>query len=848
VRLRRRHLPAVQQTLASFKPSKWEINTARFLDATLTGEVSTPAATAPAVKPIELSLEETRLHAGQERTFTFNAPADTAGRAPVLSLRAHLVSPSLDGATGGLIVSINGHELGPDQSINRPVSVTFARGDTQSLYTSNAWTLFYGPSYRAIHEQADSQYYIPPGKVDVSLYSFDVKDFIQPQKNTVTIRFTPPATIQQPMAFKELSVRWLTPQEIAQHRPNIAQAEHKPIVVTAPIPLPPPTQVSLTAGGALQFNAIGKHWVIQSQFSEPDGGWRTLRTEPDRGWIDTSHSTPTQWTARTSRFSLSRQVIALKEGIEIRDKLTNLTDQPQPVLIRHTMPWPLANHARLTLNGRQLPLKRGIAQNAMNPTLLLEQTTGGGLAFAVVDDVFRLHHQAFYLENTAGLTDPALVLAPKSEYEQVWQIYAVPTGDYWDMLNAIRRQWQVNFPIAGPFEFVDPRRGSYQAKMSAAEMGQWLDNHAGGIPTIMMYDPITGAAIHGLQFTELFKGEFQAALKAMADKIHTARPGIPVAHYFHCFLTGRSAAALADPADALLGPDGKQVCYGGGNHHLELRREYRYDFYLPDLNLRRYPIYLAAQTLCEIAKHPSPVDLRDRAEKLKKLVREKLWSEKDKWWFFRDFKGNPHLRYTMQMFKVIGGGGISPDEEKALIGHINEAEFLSEFGMHSMGKQDPAYDQVDIDNGGGGAYTSFPPQIIEKLYKAGYPDTAEDIFRRILWWGERLPYWGDSLVANLMDYRKDTPLQNTIGSVAGAQAIIFGMFGISVEATGSIVVNPQPPVFSKEMALEGAKMRGLSIDVRTFQNGTYEVTAEDKTYRNPVGKSVRIVPRELRPR
>jgi hypothetical protein len=29
-----------------------------------------------------------------------------------------------------------------------------------------------------------------------------------------------------------------------------------------------------------------------------------------------------------------------------------------------------------------------------------------------------------------------------------------------------------------------------------------------------------------------------------------------------------------------------------------------------------------------------------------------------------------------------------------------------------------------------------------------------------------------------MDYRKDTPLQNAIGGVAGTQAIIFGMFGI----------------------------------------------------------------------
>jgi hypothetical protein len=188
----------------------------------------------------------------------------------------------------------------------------------------------------------------------------------------------------------------------------------------------------------------------------------------------------------------------------------------------------------------------------------------------------------------------------------------------------------------------------------------------------------------------------------------------------------------------------------------------------------------------------------------------------------------------MQMFKVIGSGAISKQEEQALVDHINEAEFLSDFGMHSMGKQDPAYDQVDIDNGGGGAYTGFPPQIIEKLYEAGYPQTAEDIFHRILWWGERLPYWSDSLVANLMDYRKDTPLQNTIGSVAGAQSIIHGMLGVKIRSDGKIAVNPVPPSFSPSIAIQGLRIRGSTIDL-SVSDGSYRVVMDGREYRRKVG-------------
>ena len=276
------------------------------------------------------------------------------------------------------------------------------------------------------------------------------------------------------------------------------------------------------------------------------------------------------------------------------------------------------------------------------------------------------------------------------------------------------------------------------------------------------------------------------------------------------------------------------IDYGNGNHHLELRREYRYDNYLPDMNARRYPVYLAAKKLCDIAEHKTEIDFGDRAEKLKQLIHEELWSEEHQWWFFLDAQKNKHLRYTLQLFKLIGSGAVSDEEELALITHINEDEFLSEFGMHSMSKLDPAYDQIDIDNGGGGACCIFPPQIIERLYKAGYPQKAEDILQRILWWGERLPYWSDSLVANAIDYRKDTPLQNAIGAVSGAQAIIFGMFGVSADFEGNITVNPIPPSYSHSITLTGLQIRGNTIDIYVA-DGHYKIDTGKSTFTGEVG-------------
>ena len=124
--------------------------------------------------------------------------------------------------------------------------------------------------------------------------------------------------------------------------------------------------------------------------------------------------------------------------------------------------------------------------------------------------------------------------------------------------------------------------------------------------------------------------------------------------------------------------------------------------------------------------------------------------------------------------------------------------------------------------------------IAESLYKAGYPDPAEDILERTLWWGQRLPYWGDSIVANQIEYRKDTPLQCAVDASAGAQCVIFGMCGIRAEPNGDIVVNPHPPKFSPNISLNGVKMRGTRFDI-TANRSDYEVKVGQKRFRSKTG-------------
>jgi hypothetical protein len=289
--------------------------------------------------------------------------------------------------------------------------------------------------------------------------------------------------------------------------------------------------------------------------------------------------------------------------------------------------------------------------------------------------------------------------------------------------------------------------------------------------------------------------------------------------------------------NALFGDDLRRpvtlVDYGDkGEHHLELRRGFPYRGIMPDLNGLRYLTYMRAYELMKLAGKPIQM-LPERAEGVKSLLKKELWSPENKWFYFQ-YDNKKDIRLTNFIYLLIGTGIFDQDVESDLLSRLNETEFLSEFGIHSISKTDPAYDQVDIDHGGGGSYVAFPPLICQRLYNAGYTEQADDLLERHLWWGERLPYWGDSKVANYMGYREDTPLQSDFDATSGAQTIIFGLFGVKVSPNGAITINPVKTGLTNEMALKGLKIRGKTIDI--FVRGEqYKVTTDGKTFSHKLG-------------
>ena len=119
----------------------------------------------------------------------------------------------------------------------------------------------------------------------------------------------------------------------------------------------------------------------------------------------------------------------------------------------------------------------------------------------------------------------------------------------------------------------------------------------------------------------------------------------------------------------------------------------------------------------------------------------------------------------------------------------------------------------------------------------GRLDEADDIFHRLTWLGECLPYWGDSHYADRKDYRHGT-LQLNLEGGGIAQTLIFGMFGIEVEEDFSIRVEPHLPKSAGRISLAGLRLAGQTIDVQCTRMGGMTVDCGGRRFTVPLGGKV----------
>jgi len=282
--------------------------------------------------------------------------------------------------------------------------------------------------------------------------------------------------------------------------------------------------------------------------------------------------------------------------------------------------------------------------------------------------------------------------------------------------------------------------------------------------------------------------------------------------------------------------------YGINDNLLELENTKNYEHYVPSPNGERYWAYKAIAMLAKAAGKDYS-RLLAKADLIKKLIKDKLWNKEEQWLCCLDKEGKRKTAYSIQIFDLLRTGVLDDEMEQGILTHLNEREFLSRHGVHSLAKTDPGYYAADMDWSGPGIYAG-DVEIIEDLYKSNHPQAAEDILKRVLWWGERMPYYPQAIRADVIDYRRSSNegingRANCIAGPCAAQGIIWGMFGLEMHLSGEITINPRPPSLSKRIALKGLGVWNKKLDIEADRN-SFSVKVDNKTIVSNIGKALTL--------
>jgi hypothetical protein len=256
-------------------------------------------------------------------------------------------------------------------------------------------------------------------------------------------------------------------------------------------------------------------------------------------------------------YTWKRHVERVATHVEVHDTFTNTGDEIVGLRLRHSI---ATDAAWIHLGGRADP-DLSDAYSPWNPTVFTP-VGDAGLGLVAEDDVLR---QQLYVDfdaasGTAGMRTDMLCLGPGESQALVWSVYPARTDDYWDFINTVRMEWNVNRTIPGSFVWFTPDailrmprerlRDSLarQRTSIAAMLGGWVDPRRSDRPPRIGF----GTAVIGAEFAD-----YRDRIRRAVEELKAARPGLRVLLYFDAQRDSSPDAVRRYPDSVLLGLDGR---------------------------------------------------------------------------------------------------------------------------------------------------------------------------------------------------------------------------------------------------------------------------------------------------
>ncbi len=263
-------------------------------------------------------------------------------------------------------------------------------------------------------------------------------------------------------------------------------------------------------------------------------------------WSATGSATQT---IDSHAYNFKRTMKIESDHVLVQDTLSNPTSRNVGVHLFHRVV--AASNTRETRLGG-LDSSKSV-RNAFNPSVYASYGSTG-LGMVAEDDVFRVHALLGIDQGAPMLSDDQLVLAAGKSVTLEWSLYPTSSGNYWDFVNAVRRNWGTNRTIDGPFAFT---AGFGTSDRDAAGLGKWAKDRdlkyiVGGMPKNS-----DGTYAHGTGGSDYWIN----SEKTWQTKLRAGDPGAKTLSYFHMQLSNEPGGENKYSDSKLVDESGQMIVY-----------------------------------------------------------------------------------------------------------------------------------------------------------------------------------------------------------------------------------------------------------------------------------------------
>ena len=328
-------------------------------------------------------------------------------------------------------------------------------------------------------------------------------------------------------------------------------------------PGPVPYDFQLSKGGGFSLRMGGVAYPFESVYSYPHGGENRLAVSGrsdrsgEKSWRVKGRKLSAKSyavQAQGSYYTLNREIELFPNHIAVRDTFRNRTDEPLGMIIRNHMVTRDKGFTESYLAGNR---SVGVRREEYSPSVFMGKQ-GLGVGIVPLDDVYVVQCALYAQNGEAGVSTDKFALDAKASYTLEWSVYPNGTGDYYDFVNAFRKDEGRIGTVEGGLDIVT-RSMSDRTLTLTPDFVRRRNLKYAVMPCLSQPVDDPAVSIEGIEFMDFPKD--MAVIKSKMAEMHGAYPQLKgMFHVAHSlYVTDRPDERFPDSRVIL--SDGRQAIW-----------------------------------------------------------------------------------------------------------------------------------------------------------------------------------------------------------------------------------------------------------------------------------------------